>query len=727
MHHSYTKKTFELPINLIVLITILISSSALLLSQIHPISIVFADPSQTGYGVSSKDSGCREGGIHNNDAAQPEYTTVYPPPAIPAMPDSPDYTQMEITGTVEKAKVSDIDAPWNHFSHDMNWYVILDGDLGKLNAISSNPSQQANEAIPGKQKGSTNPLDKMMEMEWELGTKNDGSDDRFPKEFWPSEGDRVWMIGRYIFDCGHPPPRTELHPANAVAFTHFEPVRIPSAGPSIVMAAKTSVYIHGEGGVYDHPVGDRHYKIFVDLPPKPSPTSRLVYSVNPVFGAAPQITDTSGAPLTDLGPSDNTILINYDLTNELPSPSIRRGAHVAAGWTDPAQTNVYHELKFTFKSILLGNNLNNRIGGDIYWEHLWANVNGQYIKLLDPTTRFTCEEPPCDDNKALSPTKTVTTIVAEQGLSSRLNIYTTGYLTLPIDECFMPDDRWNFDNTGGGSLSQWDLTDVAICGDPGNDALIGNVKYSISTKNFTFPKLTSLSLLDQTGLGWTLVTDVEDISGPISVTPTPSPTPTPCDPNSPTLRIGKDGKVGSTGPKVTELQQDLTKLGYGNLLSSPGIDGKFGPYTERAVKQFQIDNELKKKDGIAGPETWGAICKLLSSASPMSMLKEKKDVYHQIAFEQETPSETPLDTMSETELFQKYSEPAEEEFENDLPFYSGLVNLTKAEIAAIQAEPPPVENVTKPIFTTYGNITCETTYFCRYITTYTTYGNITYT
>ena len=64
-----------------------------------------------------------------------------------------------------------------------------------------------------------------MEMEWEIGTTNDGSDDRFPKEFWPSEGDRVWMVGRYIFDCGHPPPHTELHPANAVAFTHFEPVK----------------------------------------------------------------------------------------------------------------------------------------------------------------------------------------------------------------------------------------------------------------------------------------------------------------------------------------------------------------------------------------------------------------------------------------------------------------------------------------------------------------------
>ena len=63
-----------------------------------------------------------------------------------------------------------------------------------------------------------------------------------------------------------------------------------------------------------------------------------------------------------------------------------------------------------------------------------------------------------------------------------------------MDDCFLPDYHWNFDNTGGGSLSQWDLTDVVNCGDPGNDALIGNVKYSFPTKHFNFLKPTSLPL-----------------------------------------------------------------------------------------------------------------------------------------------------------------------------------------------------------------------------------------
>ena len=89
----------------------------------------------------------------------------------------------------------------------------------------------------------------------------------------------------------------------------------------------------------------------------------------------------------------------------------------------------------------------------------------------------------------------------------------------------------------------------------------------------------------------------------------------PCNPNSPTLRIGKDGTVGSIGPKVKELQSHLTDLGYEKFLGPPGIDGKFGPYTEGAVKQFQIDMGLKGKDGIAGPETWATICELLSLAN----------------------------------------------------------------------------------------------------------------
>jgi subtilisin len=100
------------------------------------------------------------------------------------------------------------------------------------------------------------------------------------------------------------------------------------------------------------------------------------------------------------------------------------------------------------------------------------------------------------------------------------------------------------------------------------------------------------------------------------VQPAPAPI---CNPNSPTLQ------PGSTGAKVTELQRALTQVGYGSLLGKSGVDGKFGPSTQNAVKKFQQDNRLPV-DGKVGPITWGTLCNIipnsfivqLKSASPGS-------------------------------------------------------------------------------------------------------------
>jgi serine protease AprX len=59
---------------------------------------------------------------------------------------------------------------------------------------------------------------------------------------------------------------------------------------------------------------------------------------------------------------------------------------------------------------------------------------------------------------------------------------------------------------------------------------------------------------------------------------------------------------GSNGPEVTSLQEILKIKGF-----DPGVvDGKFGPKTEAAVKQFQSAKGLVV-DGIVGPKTWSAL------------------------------------------------------------------------------------------------------------------------
>ena len=80
-------------------------------------------------------------------------------------------------------------------------------------------------------------------------------------------------------------------------------------------------------------------------------------------------------------------------------------------------------------------------------------------------------------------------------------------------------------------------------------------------------------------------------------------------------------KVGSTGDKVTALQQDLTALGY----YYGDISGHYGSLTKAAVKKFQKAKGITQ-DGIAGTTTLNAIAKALggsgSSSSSTVSLRE---------------------------------------------------------------------------------------------------------
>ncbi|MCT7986671.1 peptidoglycan-binding protein [Laspinema sp. A4] len=65
---------------------------------------------------------------------------------------------------------------------------------------------------------------------------------------------------------------------------------------------------------------------------------------------------------------------------------------------------------------------------------------------------------------------------------------------------------------------------------------------------------------------------------------------------------------GSQGEEVKEIQEVLLKMGYN--LGEAGVDGKFGPQTEAAVKIFQGDINLQYPevtviiDGKVDSQTW---------------------------------------------------------------------------------------------------------------------------
>ncbi|GAB3569470.1 peptidoglycan-binding domain-containing protein [Spelaeicoccus albus] len=82
------------------------------------------------------------------------------------------------------------------------------------------------------------------------------------------------------------------------------------------------------------------------------------------------------------------------------------------------------------------------------------------------------------------------------------------------------------------------------------------------------------------------------------------------NPGQPTIRIGDSGSV------VLRAQRALRRTP--NL--GVELDGKFGPHTESAVKDFQADSRLEV-DGVVGPHTWHA----LPDGGPMPLLKEGAD------------------------------------------------------------------------------------------------------
>ena len=135
----------------------------------------------------------------------------------------------------------------NHDSHDFIFNVRL--DPGQEDLLSPVSADSDGDGKPD-----------MIHIEWETGISpaaktGDGSSPIFPKWAWPSVGDRVWVEGHWVYDCGHEEEEegddffyTEIHPARAVATMREQAGTLPGSGATPVPITKTDVNIHGRGG-----------------------------------------------------------------------------------------------------------------------------------------------------------------------------------------------------------------------------------------------------------------------------------------------------------------------------------------------------------------------------------------------------------------------------------------------------------------------------------------------
>jgi len=203
--------------------------------------------------------------------------------------------------------VSEEDLPFYHYSHDMDFDLIPDrtADNRYTNYLPF--------LIYPKPNGNDTILKSSMHVEWESGlgmgnAKNplsiDNEEGRSGGFYsagheigdviwnWPTSGDWVHVEGSLIWDRGHPPSETEIHPPRFVAIKRNLPERLIIGDSSVKYATRIDLFGSGDGSAlannrYNSPrfvrrvnMSSKDYDFTVKLEiPRPSANAHLRYQL----------------------------------------------------------------------------------------------------------------------------------------------------------------------------------------------------------------------------------------------------------------------------------------------------------------------------------------------------------------------------------------------------------------------------------------------------------------
>lgn len=295
-----------------------------------------------------------------------------------------------VYGDVRYSTLATLDLFVNHDWHDFLFFVKLDGQGYSLNSATNaknsnsflcyNSDNRACSSIRGET---------LMEMEWDTR--------HYPERFWATAGDRVWMTGRYVWDCGHPPTyHTEIHPPKAVAFTRQEQYVFPGDN-SPSLTNKTYVYVHGRSGVKnydfktvagvesvvfngykDASVATENYEFDIPLPPKPAGyrghADAEVIEL-PFGGPAPTLT---------VNAAETAVRVRYPLSLGDPNPERKFAAVIVSGWRAPVSSVRFRRLNVNIEQLQILKPHNAVSSSE--WK-LWLNINGQWTSFPTVTAK----------------------------------------------------------------------------------------------------------------------------------------------------------------------------------------------------------------------------------------------------------------------------------------------------------------------------------------------------
>jgi hypothetical protein len=147
----------------------------------------------------------------------------------------PPPSENETSSDGAPSEVSEEDIPTSHFTHDFTFKVIPDEAYFRL--LSSWVNADGTIGTHDKIEVEWENASLMDPLEWRNGRLVTDAPDGFARDWgavpefaWPAVGDRVWIEGRWIFDCGHPYPdnysgtkdtahvlfSSEIHPPRAL-------------------------------------------------------------------------------------------------------------------------------------------------------------------------------------------------------------------------------------------------------------------------------------------------------------------------------------------------------------------------------------------------------------------------------------------------------------------------------------------------------------------------------
>lgn len=253
----------------------------------------------------------------------------------------------ELAGQVIESHVASEDSETNHQNVDFNWFIYPDYGYRLLEASPGN-WHTGDEYEAGR-----------MEVEWERASPRWAG---LPAFAWPMQGDRAYMVGQHVFDCGHADEghRSEIHPPQFVAvYRNAALARLARIGPLGQITGRTGssdpatgepatqvdVYASSYGGdaigseqnklgnVWYQPVARHDYQFVVMAPPKPVPDAQLYYTATPEYRLHSGGVEPAVQPLDDRG-----YLVTLPMTRAASGSGqeeIASGWRLWVGWKAP--------------------------------------------------------------------------------------------------------------------------------------------------------------------------------------------------------------------------------------------------------------------------------------------------------------------------------------------------------------------------------------------------------